>query len=67
MGSFTTEPSAATGIVGWDMVNLKENMGSGYTEQGGIQYNFFAVFAIFFPAVTGIMAGANISGMLVDP
>ncbi len=39
------------------------NLGSAYTEG----QNFWSVFSVFFPAVTGIMAGVSMSGDLRDP
>ena len=43
---------------------LNSNLYSDYRVFDGFQQNFFSVFAIFFPAATGILAGANISGDL---
>lgn len=43
---------------------FKENFYSDYRYKDGVKHNFFSVLAIFFPAATGILAGANISGDL---
>ena len=43
---------------------LKANLGSSYSNDN---INFWSVFAIYFPAVTGILAGVNMSGDLKDP
>ena len=59
----------AKGFVGYNATLMESNLWSAYTynEESGSQHNFFSVFAVFFPVVTGIVAGANMSGDLKDP
>ncbi len=48
----------------FDPALLKANLGSSYTKP---TISYWTVFAIYFPAVTGILAGINMSGDLKDP
>jgi amino acid transporter len=51
-------------LVRFDPSLFKSNFGPAYTKPS---VGFWAVFAIYFPAVTGILAGVNMSGDLKDP
>ncbi|XP_071450086.1 bumetanide-sensitive sodium-(potassium)-chloride cotransporter [Hetaerina americana] len=57
----------ARGFTGLSAEVFKENSYPEYRFSENVNQDFFSVFAIFFPSVTGIQAGANISGDLKDP
>ena len=51
---------------------LQQNLDPGYTpidpqDEMSPLFSYWAIFAIYFPAVTGIAAGVNMSGDLEDP
>ena len=48
----------------FDPATFRANLGPAYTEPS---LGFWVVFALYFPAVTGILAGVNMSGDLKDP
>ncbi|GAV82100.1 AA_permease domain-containing protein [Cephalotus follicularis] len=65
----------ATGITGLSLDSFKENWSSDYQEtnnagipdpEGKVYWNFNALVGLYFPAVTGIMAGSNRSASLKD-
>ncbi|MEE6459730.1 hypothetical protein FKM82_000719 [Ascaphus truei] len=57
------EDKKSKGFFGYKAEIFTENFGPDFRNEE----TFFSVFAIFFPAATGILAGANISGDLMDP
>ncbi|CAD6241154.1 GSCOCG00009177001-RA-CDS [Cotesia congregata] len=62
IGSFThVNPEA--GFDGWLSGNLRNNTFSQYQSD----YGWFTVFGVFFPTVTGVLAGINMSGDLRHP
>ncbi|XP_074525687.1 solute carrier family 12 member 2 [Halichoeres trimaculatus] len=64
IGSFMpSESKEPKGVFSYNTAIFLENLGPDFRDDE----TFFSVFAIFFPAATGILAGANISGDLTDP
>lgn len=51
------------GFEGWVSENLQKNLWSDY-KQG---YSWFSVFGVFFPTITGVLSGINMSGDLKAP
>lgn len=62
VGSFITDPEE-TGFQGWGSGNFMENMWPNYSD--GISW--FTVFGVFFPTITGVLSGINMSGDLRAP
>jgi amino acid transporter len=51
------------GVMDFDMATARANWDPGYVDGA----DFWIIFAVFFPAVTGINAGVNMSGDLKEP
>ncbi|KAB2051299.1 hypothetical protein ES319_A12G046200v1 [Gossypium barbadense] len=65
----------APGVTGLSLESFKDNWSSDYKNtnsagipdaEGNVHWNFHALVGLFFPAVTGIMAGSNRSASLKD-
>ena len=59
-------------LFNFSFATLQQNLKPDYTPVdlqggGGQLFNYWSIFAIYFPAVTGIAAGVNMSGDLADP
>lgn len=63
VGSFITEPKPEKGFLGWGNDLFFINLYPQYTD--GVTW--FTVFGVFFPTITGVLAGINMSGDLRTP
>ncbi|XP_046600388.1 bumetanide-sensitive sodium-(potassium)-chloride cotransporter isoform X1 [Neodiprion lecontei] len=63
----SSQEQVAQGFAGFSSEVFMRNWVPDYRYSESKDQTFFSVFAIFFPSVTGIQAGANISGDLRDP
>ncbi|XP_040964275.1 cation-chloride cotransporter 1 isoform X2 [Gossypium raimondii] len=71
----TVSEPIQTGVTGLSLESFKDNWSSDYKNtnsagipdaEGNVHWNFHALVGLFFPAVTGIMAGSNRSASLED-
>ena len=68
VGFLTRDQRHAYGYTGWSLDTVRDNINPDYTESSvSASPGFMENFGVFFTAVTGIVAGANLSGDLKDP
>lgn len=60
---YTVIKITENGFKGWLSGNINSNLWSNYSEG----YSWFTVFGVFFPTITGILSGINMSGDLKAP
>jgi len=63
IGSFIHTPDFDSGFIGWNTDIFMNNTGPAFTDGN----NWFTVLGVYFPTVTGVMAGINMSGDLKNP
>ena len=67
MGILLFAGDAYSGELGGADRDFFDNVKPNFEEDDGVQWDFRSLLAIFYPSVTGIMAGSNRSGVLATP
>lgn len=63
VGSITCTPATCPYFTGWFNGTIANNTWADYQDN----YTWFKCFGVFFPTITGILAGINMSGDLKNP